>query len=200
MLSYYYYYYYYYFNLKEKYMNNTTENNQAVEKIHRVATELYNANGQKSYPTVSQVRAAAKTDMNTTSEAMKQWRNQQEQQVQTAQIDIPDAVQKAVNEATAKIWSIAQTTANDALHTAQKAWEKDKAESEQITREIAEEYDKQSVILEKLTEENNALTLELKQIKSENSEALTKAASQQARLEAVEQHNQELLRLLNPQK
>jgi len=200
MLSYYYYYYYYYFNLKEKYMNNTIENNQAVEKIHRVATELYNANGQKSYPTVSQVRAAAKTDMNTTSEAMKQWRNQQEQQVQTAQIDIPDAVQKAVNEATAKIWSIAQTTANDALHTAQKAWEKDKAESEQITREIAEEYDKQSVILEKLTEENNALTLELKQIKSENSEALTKAASQQARLEAVEQHNQELLRLLNPQK
>tara|TARA_R110000868_G_scaffold411681_1_gene707423 strand:- start:4491 stop:5090 length:600 start_codon:yes stop_codon:yes gene_type:complete len=199
MLSYYYY-YYYYFNLKEKYMNNTIENNQAVEKIHRVATELYNANGQKSYPTVSQVRAAAKTDMNTTSEAMKQWRNQQEQQVQTAQIDIPDAVQKAVNEATAKIWSIAQTTANDALHTAQKAWEKDKAESEQITREIAEEYDKQSVILEKLTEENNALNLEIKQIKSENSEALTKAASQQARLEAVEQHNQELLRLLNPRK
>lgn len=196
MLSYY---YYYYFNLKEKIMSNIIENNQAVEKIHRVATELYNANGQKSYPTVSQVRAAAKTDMNTTSEAMKQWRNQQEQQVQTAQIDIPDAVQKAVNEATAKIWSIAQTTANDALHTAQKAWEKDKAESEQITREIAEEYDKQSVILEKLTEENNALTLELKQIKSENSEALTKAASQQARLEAVEQHNKELLGLLNLQ-
>ena len=176
-------------------MNNTTENNQAVEKIHRVATELYNANGQKSYPTVSQVRAAAKTDMNTTSEAMKQWRNQQEQQVQTAQMDIPDAVQKAVNEATAKIWSIAQTTANDALHTAQKAWEKDKAESEQLTKEIAEEYDKQSIILEKTTEEKNQLSIDLQNLKSEYSEALTKLAGQQARLEAVEQHNKELLGL-----
>ncbi|CAM3967878.1 DNA-binding protein [Ectopseudomonas alcaliphila] len=176
-------------------MNNTTENNQAVEKIHRVATELYNANGQKSYPTVSQVRAAAKTDMNTTSEAMKQWRNQQEQQVQTAQIDIPDAVQKAVNETTAKIWSLAQHTANDALHTAQKAWEKDKAESEQLTKEIAEEYDKQSIILEKTTEEKNQLCIELQNLKSEYSEALTKLAGQQARLEAVEQHNKELLGL-----
>lgn len=176
-------------------MNNTAENNQAVEKIHRVATELYNANGQKSYPTVSQVRAAAKTDMNTTSEAMKQWRNQQEQQVQTAQMDIPDAVQKVVNEATAKIWSIAQTTANDALHTAQKAWEKDKAESEQLTKEIAEEYDKQSIILEKTTEEKNQLSIDLQNLKSEYSEALTKLAGQQARLEAVEQHNKELLGL-----
>lgn len=178
-------------------MNNTTENNQAVEKIHRVATELYNANGQKSYPTVSQVRAAAKTDMNTTSEAMKQWRNQQEQQVQTAQMDIPDAVQKAVNEATAKIWSIAQTTANDALHTAQKAWEKDKAESEQLTKEIAEEYDKQSIILEKTTEEKNQLSIDLQNLKSEYSEALTKLAGQQARLVAVEQHNKELIGLLS---
>lgn len=176
-------------------MNNTAENNQAVEKIHRVATELYNANGQKSYPTVSQVRAAARTDMNTTSEAMKQWRNQQEQQVQTAQMEIPDAVQKAVNEATAKIWSIAQTTANDALHTAQKAWEKDKAESEQLTKEIAEEYDKQSIILEKTTEEKNQLSIDLQNLKSEYSEALTKLAGQQARLEAVEQHNKELLGL-----
>lgn len=178
-------------------MNNTTENNQAVEKIHRVATELYNANGQKSYPTVSQVRAAAKTDMNTTSEAMKQWRKQQEQQVQTAQMDIPDAVQKAVNEATAKIWSIAQTTANDALHTAQKAWEKDKAESEQLTKEIAEEYDKQSIILEKTTEEKNQLSIDLQNLKSEYSEALTKLAGQQARLVAVEQHNKELIGLLS---
>ena len=78
-------------------MNNTIENNQVIDKIHRIATELYIANGQKSYPTVAQVRTSAKTDMNTTSEAMKQWRNQQEQQVQTTQIDIPDAVQKARN-------------------------------------------------------------------------------------------------------
>lgn len=181
-------------------MNNTTESNQAIEKIHRVATELYNANGQKSYPTVSQVRAAAKTDMNTTSEAMKQWRNLQEQQVQTTQIDIPEAVQKAVNETMAKIWSIAQSTANDALHTAQKAREKDKAESEQLTKEIAEEYDKQSIILDRLTEENKQLSSELQRLKFEHSEAQTKLAGQQARLEAVEQHNQELLRLLSPQK
>lgn len=87
---------------------------------------------------------------------MKQWRNLQEQQVQTTQIDIPEAVQKAVNETTAKIWSIAQSTANDALHTAQKAWEKDKAESEQLTKEIAEEYDKQSITLEKITDEKNS--------------------------------------------
>ena len=176
-------------------MNNTIENNQVIDKIHRIATELYIANGQKSYPTVAQVRTSAKTDMNTTSEAMKQWRNQQEQQVQTTQIDIPDAVQKAVNETTAKIWSLAQNTANDALHTAQKAWEKDKAESEQLTKEIAEEYDKQSIILEKTTEEKNQLSIDLQNLKSEYSEALTKLAGQQARLEAVEQHNKELLGL-----
>lgn len=64
-----------------------------------------------------------------------------------------------------------------------------------LTKEIAEEYDKQSVILEKTTEEKNQLSIELKKLNSEYSEVLTKLSGQQARLEAVEQHNKELLEL-----
>ncbi|HDS0959249.1 TPA: DNA-binding protein, partial [Pseudomonas putida] len=107
-------------------MNNSAENNNpAIEKIHKAATELYLANGKISFPTVAQVRAAAKTDMNTTSEAMKQWRSQQEQKAQAAPVQVPEAVQRASSEAVASIWQVAQSLANDALQTAQKGWEKD---------------------------------------------------------------------------
>lgn len=180
-------------------MNNAADSTPAIEKIHRVATELYLANGQKSFPTVAQVRTAAKTDMNTTSEAMKQWRNKQEQQAQTAPIEVPEAVQRVANEAIASIWQVSQAQANDALHTAQKAWEKDKAEAEQITKEIAEEYDRQSGELESVSIQNGELTKELTELKAKHNEALTKITSLEARLQAVEQHNKELLGLLHPQ-
>lgn len=181
-------------------MNNPAENNNpAIEKIHRAATELYLANGKSSFPTVAQVRAAAKTDMNTTSEAMKQWRNQQQQKTQAAPIQVPEAVQRAANEAVTSIWQVAQSLANDALQTAQKGWEKDKTESDQITKEIAEEYDRQAVQLESVLSDNGKLTEDLEKIKAEHSNALTRITSLEARLQAVEEHNKELLGKLNPQ-
>lgn len=180
-------------------MNNAADNNPAIEKIHRIATELYSANGKTSFPTVAQVRAAAKTDMNTTSEAMKQWRNQQEQQAQAAPIEVPETVQRVANEAIASIWQVSQTLANDALHTAQKAWERDRAETEQITKEIAEEYDRQASELESVALQNGELTEKLARLKTEHGEAKTKITSLEARLQAVEQHNRELLGLLHPQ-
>lgn len=181
-------------------MNNSAENNNpAIEKIHRAATELYLANGKNSFPTVAQVRAAAKTDMNTTSEAMKQWRNQQEQKAQAAPIQVPEAVQRAASEAVASIWQVAQSLANDALQSAQKGWEKDKAETDQITKEIAEEYDRQAIQLESVLSDNGKLTEELGKVKTEHSNALTRITGLEARLQAVEQHNKELLGRLNPQ-
>lgn len=182
-------------------MNNSAENNNpAIQKIHRAATELYLANGKSSFPTVAQVRAAAKTDMNTTSEAMKLWRNQQEQKAQAAPIQVPEAVQRAAGEAVASIWQIAQSLANEALHTAQKGWEKDKAETDQITKEIAEEFDRQAVQLESVLSENGKLTDEFNKLKAEHSIALTTITRLEARLQAVEQHNKELLEKLNPDK
>ncbi|MNZ13885.1 hypothetical protein D3C78_307940 [compost metagenome] len=181
-------------------MNNSAENNNpAIKKIYKAATELYLANGKISFPTVAQVRAAAKTDMNTTSEAMKQWRSQQEQKAQAAPVQVPETVQRAASEAVASIWQVAQSLANDALQTAQKGWEKDKTETDQITKEIAEEFDRQAIQLESALCDNEKLTNELSELKAEHSCAISKITGLEARLQAVEQHNQELYKHLASQ-
>ncbi|HDS0961603.1 TPA: hypothetical protein QDZ28_005412, partial [Pseudomonas putida] len=76
---------------------------------------------------------------------------------------------------------------------------KDKAETDQITKEIAEEYDRQAIQLESVLSDNGKLTEELGKVKTEHSNALIRITSLEARLEAVEQHNKELLGRLNPQ-
>lgn len=73
-------------------------NNTVLERIFNVATELYMTNGKKSYPTVHQVRAIAKTDMNTTSEAMRQWRKEMDAE-KSDQSNGSETFQKAISEA-----------------------------------------------------------------------------------------------------
>ncbi|WJN50416.1 DNA-binding protein [Pseudomonas asiatica] len=112
--------------------------NPAFERIFSVATDLYMENGQKSYPTVHQVRSIAKTDMNTTSEAMKQWRKDRDTE-KSDQSNGPETFQKAVSEATATLWSIAEHAAGEHHRKAQKAWEAEKAELEEKIQSLIRE-------------------------------------------------------------
>lgn len=121
--------------------------NPTFERIFIVATDLYMGNGKKSYPTVHQVRSIAKTDMNTTSEAMKLWRKERDEE-KPNQSNGPDTFQKAVSEASATLWSIAEHAAGETLREAQKAWDKERAELEEKIHTLISEKEKIQIRLE----------------------------------------------------
>ncbi|HCE2641714.1 TPA: DNA-binding protein [Vibrio parahaemolyticus] len=141
------------------------------DRIFQVANELYDEANREKMPTVDQVRRAAKADMNTTSSVMREWRKQQTSQVAPVIVTVPERVQDEFQGAIASAWNIAQEVANEALHAAQKGWDDERAEAEQLRSEMAQAFEVQSVELEAKT---NALSQELEshnQTKSELDQA-----------------------------
>ncbi|WJT10900.1 DNA-binding protein [Vibrio harveyi] len=141
------------------------------DRIFQVANELYDEANREKMPTVDQVRRAAKADMNTTSSVMREWRKQQTSQVAPVIVTVPERVQDEFQGAIASAWNIAQEVANEALHAAQKGWDDERAEAEQLRSEMAQAFEVQSVELEAKT---TALSQELEshnQTKSELDQA-----------------------------
>ena len=81
--------------------------NEIRNRIIEAANQLYQDNDNQRFPTVDQVRRAAKADMNTTSMVMKEWRLQQ-----TA---APAAVAVAIlrTNRTTSLFSVLHSTRND---------------------------------------------------------------------------------------
>ncbi|WP_058637629.1 DNA-binding protein [Pseudomonas parafulva] len=166
-------------------------NNTVIERIFSVATELYMANGKKSYPTVHQVRVIAKTDMNTTSEAMRQWRKEMDAE-KSDQSNGPETFQKAVSEATATLWSIAEHAAGEHLRKAQKAWDAEKVELEEKIQILIKEKEELQFSLD-ITKQ---MTLDQS---GEILDANTYREIAETALEEEKRKNQELLERLRSQ-
>lgn len=166
--------------------------NPTFERIFIVATDLYMGNGQRSYPTVHQVRSIAKTDMNTTSEAMKLWRKERDKE-KSNQSNGPETFQKAVSEASATLWSIAEHAAGETLREAQKAWDKERDDLEEKIQTLIREKEKIQIRLEAIEQ----LTLE------QSGEILDANAYRTLAEKALEEErkkNQELTECLKIQK
>ncbi|WJM55222.1 DNA-binding protein [Pseudomonas asiatica] len=167
-------------------------NNTVLERILNVATELYMTNGKKSYPTVHQVRAIAKTDMNTTSEAMRQWRKEMDAE-KSDQSNGSETFQKAISEATATLWSIAEHAAGENLRKAQKAWNTEKSELGEKTQTLINENEQLRYDLDLAKEINLDQAGELL-------DEMTYRKIAETALEEEKQKNQKLTELLNLQK
>jgi colicin import membrane protein len=86
------------------------------ERIIQSAVDLYAQAGHEVFPTVDQVRRAARVDMNAASSVMREWRRQQTVKAAPVAVTIPEAVAQASSVALAALWSQAQTLANESLH------------------------------------------------------------------------------------
>lgn len=137
-------------------------------RIIAVAEQLYLDANSERFPTVDQVRRAARADMNSTSTVMKEWRRQQTAAPAAVAVAIPERVGEAMNTALAAVWHEAQELANESLAAAKQAWETERLEADAMRVELAEAYEQQAQELEAaqtarsgLQESNEALALEL---------------------------------------
>lgn len=137
----------------------TTQNDTEI-RISEAANRLYEAAGRDKFPTVDAVRREARADMNTTTLVMKSWRRQQTAQPEAVRSSVPDSLRNAWLErhesALVSLWDAAQALSNEALESAQAAWEIERQESEKLLAEASQAYDDQTAQLNSEMDEHIA--------------------------------------------
>lgn len=121
-----------------------TINPDVRARIVAAADELFNAAGRESFPPVDAVRRAARADMNTTSQVMREWRRAQTAQPVAVAVAIPERVQQAQQAALVELWTAAQELANDALTAARQAWDAERAEADALRAELSQAFEAQA--------------------------------------------------------
>ena len=177
-------------------------------RIIAVAEQLYLDANSERFPTVDQVRRAARADMNSTSTVMKEWRRQQTAAPAAVAVAIPERVGEAMNTALAAVWHEAQELANESLAAAKQAWETERLEADAMRAELAEAYEQQAqeldaahselsgaqeknhLITRELTDKHtaiNALTAQLSDV--QHTERSAQARIEELKAELAEQKN-----------
>lgn len=177
-------------------------------RIYEVANELYEQMEKLTFPTVDMVRRAAKVDMNAASIVMRDWRRDQTPQAKPIAVNVPDGVVQANNQALVSLWTVAQELANESLRGAQSAWDTERAELDEMRQEVADAYELLVVELEEAkTEAEKADNIhkeaaelaanELVGVRSELSQALTRAERAEAQVGEIERRANDLRAELN---
>jgi colicin import membrane protein len=143
------------------------------ERIIQAAVDLYAQAGHEVFPTVDQVRRAARVDMNAASSVMREWRRQQTVKAAPVAVTIPETVAQANSAALAALWSQAQALANESLRSAQVSWEAERGELDAMRQELAEAYETQAAEIEQL---NARLVLQAEALERERAGAQARAA------------------------
>jgi len=147
------------------------------ERIIQAAVDLYAQAGHETFPTVDQVRRAARVDMNAASAVMREWRRQQTVKAAPVAVTIPETIAQANSAALAALWSQAQALANESLRSAQASWEAERGELDAMRQELAEAYETQAAEIEQL---NARLVLQAEALERE------RAGAQAAQARAAE--------------
>ena len=117
------------------------------------AAEQLHAEHPERLPTVAEVRAVSKADMNSVSTVMKQWRQNKLMPVQRIEEDAPNEIQVTAKELTGKIWSVAKEQAEQKLREAEARYTEERIEAEQLRAELFDACDSLQQQLDKALEE-----------------------------------------------
>ena len=115
------------------------------------AAEQLHAEHPERLPTVAEVRAVSKADMNSVSTVMKQWRQNKLMPVQRIEEDAPNEIQVTAKELTGKIWSVAKEQAESKLRDAEQKFNDERKELEELRLELANECDRLNAEFEQIT-------------------------------------------------
>ena len=163
------------------------------ERVISAAVDLYEQAGRERFPTVDAVRRASRADMNAVSTVMKEWRQAQTTQAAPVAVAVPEAVQQANAAAVAALWLNATELANQSLRSAQAAWDKERAELDDMRAELADSYEAQAAEFEttkKQLADSEATTAEQAQelaaVRQREVEAINRAERAEARISEIE--------------
>ena len=120
-------------------------------RIVEVAEQLHAENSDK-FPTVAEVRALSKADMNSVSVVMKYWRQSKLMPVKQIEETAPSELLELSNQLTSKIWSEAKQQADSKLRDAETKFNEERAETDEIRNQLASECDRLNTELEQITE------------------------------------------------
>ena len=179
-------------------------------RIIEVAEQLHAENSDK-FPTVAQVRALSKADMNSVSIVMKQWRQSKLMPVQKIEEDAPLEIIELSKQLSSKIWSEAKQQADSKLRDAETKFNEERAETDEIRNQLASECDRLNTELEQITElkddavkaQNDAETAlnealqQIEQLKSELQQSEQSKFVEIAKNKELEQHISTLKSQLN---
>lgn len=142
-------------------------NNEIKQRVFSTAARLYAESDRAKFPTVDEVRRAAKTDMNAASVAMREWRRLQTTHVEQVAVCVPESVNDAFSAALASAWQAAVAHANKSLEDARDTWDTEKKEAEEHRTQLATAYD--NLNQQFITSENelHVCTQERAQLESE---------------------------------
>ena len=179
-------------------------------RIIEVAEQLHAENSDK-FPTVAEVRALSKADMNSVSIVMKNWRQSKLMPVQKIEEDAPLEIIELSKQLSSKIWSEAKQQADSKLRDAETKFNEERAETDEIRNQLASECDRLNTELEQITElkddavkaQNDAETAlnealqQIEQLKSELQQSEQSKLVEIAKNKELEQHITTLKSQLN---
>ena len=179
-------------------------------RIIEVAEQLHAENSDK-FPTVAEVRALSKADMNSVSIVMKNWRQSKLMPVQKIEEDAPLEIIELSKQLSSKIWSEAKQQADSKLRDAETKFNEERAETDEIRNQLASECDRLNTELEQITElkddavkaQNDAETAlsealqQIEQLKSELQQSQQSKLVEIAKNKELEQHISTLKSQLN---
>lgn len=117
-------------------------------RIMSAADALFAQGGGNEFPTVDAVRKAARVSMNDASQVMKAWRRAQLAGAKPVPVDVPTALQDIHRTGLEALWRAAQDHASQSMANLQVAWDAERAENEQLNREMVEAFEAQAAELE----------------------------------------------------
>ena len=179
-------------------------------RIIEVAEQLHAENSDK-FPTVAEVRSASKADMNSVSIVMKNWRQSKLMPVKHIEELAPTELLELASQLASKIWGEAKLQAESKLRDAETKFNEERAETDEIRNQLANECDRLNTELEQITElkddavkaQNDAETAlnealqQIEQLKSELQQSEQSKLVEIAKNKELEQHISTLKSQLN---
>lgn len=123
-------------------------NQEIKERIFIAANELYAEDSSGEFPNIEIVRQRSRAGMNYVVEAMKEWRAMQRKQVQAFHDPLPDELQRVLKIAAQSLWDTAQQLANESLDAARSAFEVERNDLAELSRQQSDAFETQAAELE----------------------------------------------------
>lgn len=132
-----------------------------VQRIFTAADELYKEGGCTAFPNVDVVRQRARTNMNSTSLAMRDWRQRHDGSAPALDEQLPPGLRDAAQQLVLGAWREALALASSRIQVAQAGWNSERNDQEEVRAQLAQAFDRQGAELAACEHANRQLAAQL---------------------------------------
>jgi hypothetical protein len=153
----------------------------STTRIMAAADALFEQGGRAQFPTVDAVRKAAHVSMNDATNVMKEWRRAQLADRKPEPVQVPSALHDIHRAGLEALWIAAQEHASQGMADMRIAWDAERAENEQLNREMVLAFEAQTTELEHANADHSARRECIAQLEAEaqvHSESVSRLQTQ----------------------